>query len=549
MARGRRSGRTGATGGTAAPDGKAAPENIETVDYEELPEGPAREASGPAGDAAAGADTGRIEVMAEPDEVREPVAPPVAETASAPPARRGGFLPGLIGGLLGGAAVVGGGGWYAYERGPVKPVLEQIETTAASARTAESGIATLGGRLDEFGASVGSRLDELGTSVGGLGTELGGTKSALQQADATIAALEQKLAAAESATTDLAAKLDQADRAFRAAGDQVTARMEAVNAKLVEVEQSQPADVVDKKTVSDIAAKQASVEQGQESVSAALVRLEQLVTQSLEAGNRQAAALQTMVDGARTRMEEISTQQRELLALKDDLEAQAKTNQEQASALSDTSAQLEAVRGELQDKVQGARSDLQQQLADTSSRLTAAGAERERSVGLSLATNSLDAALQSGQPFAPAVEILRQLAKDDQVITGVADTLEPMAATGIPTSGSLAQKLREIEQGLAPASTAEPSDWLTRTRENLSSLVDLHAADEEAVPGQNAVLAAREALLLQDVPGAVAAMQPLAEQGNAAAAAWIASADQRLAAAGAVETLRQHLKTMLARQG
>ncbi len=538
MARGKRSGRTGATGGSAWPDRKVTPENIEAVDYEELPEGAAPGVQGPVGEAVVDADTGRIEVMAEPDDVREPVAPPPAEADGSPPARRGGFLPGLIGGLLGGAAVVGGGGWYAYEHGPVKPALEQLEATAASTRTAESGIATLGGRLDELGGTMGS-----------LGNEFGEAKTTLQQTDSAVAALGDKIDAAESATADLAAKLDQADRAFRAAGDQVTARMEAVNAKLVEVEQSQPADIVDKKTVADIAAKQSGIEQGQQSVSAALARLEQLVTQSLEAGNKQAAALQTMVEGARSRMEEIAAQQHDLLAMKADLEAQAKTNQEQAAALSDTTAQIQTLRGELADKVQGARSELQQQLADTSSRLSAAGAQRERSVGLSLATNSLDAALQTGQPFTPSVDILRQLAKDDQAIGEVADKLEPMASTGIPTLAELAQQLRTIEQSLEPASSTPPSDWLERTRENLNSLVDLHPVDEEAVPGQGAVRDAREALLLQDLPGAVAAMKPLAEQGNAAAGDWIASAEQRLAAADAVESLRQHLKTMLARQG
>ena len=461
---------------------------------------------------------------------------------------------------MGGAAVVGGGGWWAYERGPIKPALERLDTTEAATRTAESGIATLGGKLDELGASLGGKLNELGSNVGGLGSELGNTKSALQQADSTIATLGEKLSGAESTTADLAAKLEQADRAFRAASDQVTARLEAVNAKLVEVEQGQPADIVDKKTVSDIAAKQGSIEQGQQSVAAALARLEQLVTQSLEAGNKQASALQTMVEGARSRMEEIAAQQRDLLAMKDELDNQAKANQEQAAALSDTAAQLQSIRGELQDKVQsardelqdkvqGARSELQQQLTDTSTRLTTEGAARERSVGLSLATNSLDASLQNGQPFVPTIDTLRQLAQGDQVVREVADTLEPMAAAGVPTSASLAQKLAEIEQSLAPASAAAPSDWVERTRENLSNLVNLHPVDEEAVPGENAVRGAREALLLQDLPGAVAAMKPLADQGNEPAQAWIAGAGQRLAAVAAVETLRQHLKTMLARQG
>ena len=290
MARGRRSGRTGTSGSSAPTDGSGVPENIETVEYEEVPVGSSPEAPGSVGDAGVSTDTGRIDMMADPDEVREPVAAPAAEAAtpSPAPASRGGFWTGLIGGLLGGAAVVGGGGWWAYERGPIKPALERLDTTEAATRTAESGIATLGGKLDELGASLGGKLNELGSSVGGLGSELGNTKSALQQADSTIATLGEKLSGAESTTADLAAKLEQADRAFRAASDQVTARLEAVNAKLVEVEQGQPADIVDKKTVSDIAAKQGSIEQGQQSVAAALARLEQLVTQSLEAGNKQA---------------------------------------------------------------------------------------------------------------------------------------------------------------------------------------------------------------------------------------------------------------------
>ena len=71
-------------------------------------------------------------------------------------------------------------------RGPIKPALERLDTTEAATRTAESGIATLGGKLDELGASLGGKLNELGSNVGGLGSELGNTKSALEQADSTI---------------------------------------------------------------------------------------------------------------------------------------------------------------------------------------------------------------------------------------------------------------------------------------------------------------------------------------------------------------------------
>jgi len=538
MARGKRSGR----------DGPSEPESAETVEFEELPEvSPAS----PAPDAAP--DIGRTETMAEPDDSRAPdtalVSPtePV-EPATGPvqPARRGGFLPGLIGGLVGGAVVTAGGGWYAYERGPIKPALTELHATTAVAQDTKSSLASLGTRVEELDKGVQS---ELGAVKETVEQARAAADSGLQQAGGEIAAAGTRLGALEKADADMVTKVDQAANTFRAASEQVISRLEAVNAKLVEVEQNQPADVVDKKTVADIAAKQASNEQGQQQVSAALARLEQLVTQSLDAGNKQAAALQTMVDAAQDRMNEIAQQQRDLLTMKDQLADQTRTNEAQAAALGQATQQVEALRAEVQGKIEGARSELQQKIADTSTRLTTEGAARERSVGLSLAAGSLETALQNGQPFEPAVSTLRQLSQGDQVIDGVAGTLEPMAAGGIPTVASLARGLDAVEQGLAAEETEAPSDWLARTTENLNSLIDLHPADQEAVPGQGAVRGSRQALLLQDLAGAISALKPLADQGNEAAKAWIGSADQRIAATQAIDTLRQHLKTMVARQG
>ena len=547
MARGKRSDRTGSSGSRPKAADSGVPGNYETVEFEELPDStvPAEAQHSAAGGGTAG-DTERTDAMAEPVDPREPEVEVAATSEPAvappPPKRGGGFWAGLLGGLLGGAAVVGGGGWYAFEHGPLKPALARLDSTEAAGREAANALAALGGKLDRQGADLTGKLDQ-------QGADLSGVKATLQQADSAIASLGDGLAAANKADEDLGTKVQQADSTFRAASEQVIGRLEAVNAKLVEVEQNQPADVVDKKTVEDIAGKQAAIEQGQKDVSGALARAEQMVSQSLEAGNKQAAALQTMIEGTHSRMEEIAAQQRELLAMRAELDRQAKTIQEQATALGGATAQLQALRGELQDKVQSARSELQQQLVDTSSRLTTEGAARERSVGLSLATNSLDAALQTGQPFEPTINTLRQLAKGDEVVRGVADTLEPMAATGIPTVSSLAQKADAVEQSLVAAPASAPSDWLERTRENLSDLVDFHPADQESVPGENAVGTAKQALLLQDLPGAVAALKPLAEQGNEPARAWVAAAEQRLSAAAAIETLRQHLKTTLARQG
>ena len=549
MARGRRSGRTGPSEPENPKAGGAAPEPQEAAEFEELPDGPL---AGPSAATApeGGSDTVRMDIMAEPDNLREPdpVPPSLSDPdpAPPPPRRGGGFLPGLIGGLLGGAVVTAGGGWYVYEHGPVKPALSELQATTGVAQEAKTGVSSLESRVAERGKGVETELGAVKQAVQEARSAADG---GLQQAQTGIAAADTRLEALEKTDADMVTKVDQAANTFRAASEQVISRLEAVNAKLVEVEQNQPADVVDKKTVADIAAKQASNEQGQQEIAAALARAEQIVSQGLEAGNKQAAALQTMVDAARQRMEEISGQQRELLAMRDQLADQTRTNEEQAAALSQASQQVDALRADLQAKVEGTRSELQQKLADTSTRLTTEGAARERNVGLSLAASSLETALQSGQPFEPTVATLRQLSQSDQVVDGVIGTLEPMAAGGIPTAASLARDLDTIEQGLTPAEEQESADWLARTADNLNNLIDLHPADQEAVPGQGAVRGSRQALLLQDLNGAIAALTPLADQGNAAAKAWIERANQRIAATDAVDALRQHLKTMVARQG
>ena len=148
------------------------------------------------------------------------------------------------------------------------------------------------------------------------------------------------------------------------------------------------------------------------------------------------------------------------------------------------------------------------------------------------------------------MRIVTQLVQGDPVITDVIAKLEPLAASGVPTFAALATQLDEVESSLTAAASPPPSDdWLARTTQNLQGLVDLHAADAEAVPGQNAVDSASQALLRQDLPAAIAALQPLADHGNAAAAAWIASARQRLDATAAVSAMLEQVKSILAQQG
>jgi hypothetical protein len=524
----------------------------ETADSEKIGDGDgsasqAARSAGIGGEAAT--ESTRDYRMSQPDETRGttpatdgyPSEPPTTEptrpasTELTSPPRRGGsgFLAGLIGGLLGTAAVLAVAGWYAYERGPVRPALARLEATESSARTAESGVATLGSQVNQLGQDLGGRVDQLGQSLQGL-------RTTLERTDASVASLNDRVAASEQATEELRSGLEQASSSFRAASEQVISRLEAVNAKLVEVEQSQPADVVDKRTVNDIAAKQGGIEQSQQQLSGELARLEQLVAQSLEAGNQQAAALRVVVDNVQNRLAEVAGQQRDLLPLRGELAQQEQADEQQRAAIAQAESNVAEVR-----------TGLEQRLEQVTARLTQLDAARERSVGLSVATHNLETALETGQPFRPTVEILGQLGQGDEVVSGAVAKLEPMAAEGVPTSAELARQLDEVEGSLsAPeAGAQERQDWLARTQENLLGLVDLHPAGEEAVPGEGAVQAASEALERQDLQGAIAALQPLAERGNEQAQAWLATARNRLDALAAAETLREHVKNMLTQQG
>jgi hypothetical protein len=523
----------------------------ETVDPERMDgrdgvAGPAAWSASVGGEAAA--ESTRDHRMSQPDETRgtTPAAgdfspePPLAEptrpmSAEPTPSRRGGsgFLAGLIGGLLGTAAVLAVAGWYAYERGPVRPALARLEATESSARTAESGVASLGSQVNQLSQDLGGRVDQLGQNLESL-------RTTLERTDASVASLNDRVAASEQATEELRAGLEQAGNSFRAASEQAISRLEQVNAKLVEVEQSQPADVVDKRTVNDIAAKQGGIEQSQQQLSGQLARLEQLVAQSLEAGNQQASALRVVVDNVQNRLAEIAGQQRDLLPLKDELAQQQQVDEQQRAAIAGAES-----------KVADVRTGLEQRLEQVTARLTQLDAARERSVGLSLATHNLETALETGQPFRPTVEILGQLGQGDEVVSGAVAKLQPMAAGGVPTSAELARRLDEVERSLAApeAGTQERQDWLARTQENLLGLVDLHPAGEEAVPGEDAVQAASRALGQQDLQGAIAALQPLVERGNEQAQAWLATARERQDALAAAGTLREHVKTMLTQQG
>ena len=414
-------------------------------------------------------------------------------------------MPGLIGGLLGGAAMVLGGGWYSLQHGPIKAGLDRLDATAATAGEVQAGVKTLD-----------AKLGEVGTGLGALTADVGGLKSTLEGAQSALGSVTDRVAAEEAATRAL--KTDVLCYSFRAASQQVIGRLEAVNAKLVEVEQHQPADVVDKKTVADIAGKQAAIEQGQQTVSAALARAR--ADRDAEPGGGQQAGdcAQTMVEaraqpdggdrraaaraagdagragspGRRTR----SRRQRSAMPQHNPGDPQRAAGKVR-SARTELQQKVQGARSELQQQVQGARSELQQQLADTSSRLTTEGAERERSVGSVARLQQPGCACRPVSRFVRPSITLRQLAKDDQVVARRGRNAGAHGRRWHPDRGQPGPEAGRHRAGPCGTPRRTPPTGWTGPARTSNDLIDLHPADQEAVPG--AERGARRA------PGAAAA--------------------------------------------
>lgn len=525
--------------------------SYEPVEYEEID--PAADAARLAASrpAAVEADDGgaqkpRDESMSELDQTSGTTTydPAVTRTAEPPPAaprRRGGWLAGFIGGLLGSAVLLAGAGYYLYEYGPGRPALSRFTAAETAARNAETAAGSLRSQIDQLQAGIADLRGALDRTTPALETVNQRVAAAEQTNRELASTLQQVTGRVDNLNQEIGNRLDglnqELGNRLANAGQETNTRLEALATKLAEVERAQPADVVDKGTVNDIAVKQAGLEQSQTRLDGAIARLEQLVAQGLEASNQQAGALRIVVDQARTQIDQINTQLREITALRERITANQQAIETNRTAIEATNQQVANVR-----------TGLDQRLAEVVDRLGQLDAARERGVGLSVAVHSLEQALDTGEPFESTLSLVNQLGQGDPAVSEAAGRLQPLAGSGVPTLAELSQRLDEVQRSLQAPSQAEPQDWLTRTRANLGGLVDLRPVGE-GVPGGKAVIDARQALLQQNLDGAIEAITSLAQQGNQQAAAWLETARQRQSAAAAIASLREHVKTVLAQQG
>jgi hypothetical protein len=160
------------------------------------------------------------------------------------------------------------------------------------------------------------------------------------------------------------------------------------------------------------------------------------------------------------------------------------------------------------------------------------GEAGDRPVRLAVTASALNTAVERGDAFVGELAAAKQLAGDTAALV----PLEPFATTGLPSATALGRELVALTNALAQTSGAPPREggFLDRLQANAERLVRIRPLDEPPGDDPAAVLARIEQRALQaDLPGALAELAKLPAPARAAAQAWIAKAQARLAAVAA----------------
>ncbi len=235
---------------------------------------------------------------------------------------------------------------------------------------------------------------------------------------------------------------------------------------------------------------------------------------------------------------------RELAELREELErirrdgAQAVAPERLAALfdrIEENAAELRAMQGELSRLI-----ELPRHVEELAGAIEAASGQTQRTAFI-LASGQLEAALDSGQPYASELGAVRRLAADDPELPALLAKLEEHADEGIPSLAELRLRFADTALAAAQAAQSEVSgDWMDRAWARLRSLVTVRpVGGDVAGDSAEARIARAEARLGEgDLAGAIAELEALEGAAAEAAAPWLAGARARLAADQAIERLR-----------
>jgi hypothetical protein len=170
-------------------------------------------------------------------------------------------------------------------------------------------------------------------------------------------------------------------------------------------------------------------------------------------------------------------------------------------------------------------------LAAATAPLAAAGAN-DRAARLTVAAEALRAAVESGRPYQSELNAVRSLGVDAQSTT----TLEPFAASGVPSAAALARELEALAPALQEASEPRSGDatFIERLKSNAQKLVRVTPLNAPAGNDPQAVIdRIRLDAAHGDISTALADLNALPDAAKPLGAAWSKKAGAREAALAA----------------
>ncbi len=167
---------------------------------------------------------------------------------------------------------------------------------------------------------------------------------------------------------------------------------------------------------------------------------------------------------------------------------------------------------------------------------------------------ALRAAMVASGPYDGALAAATALAHDDSAVLAALKPLAPAALSGIPSTALLAQRFAAATApGIFRASAATPATgtgWGERILARIRALVVVRRIDGSGSDATTAAVAqAKQALDDGDLAAAVTALKPLSGAPLAAAAPWLALAQRRLDADGALDQTLHQVAARVAAEG
>lgn len=244
---------------------------------------------------------------------------------------------------------------------------------------------------------------------------------------------------------------------------------------------------------------------------------------------------------------QIEDAQNELLAKFDQLSTrqQAAPQAPEIAALTERLDLLEqdAARIETLDKLQTEINQLEELYRAEISTLRGA---RAKTAAAALALREITAAVDDGKNFRSTLERLRGTLDDDFTVQRLTRELE-IHAGGVSSLQKLAKDLDTIRIEAIRAAGSSEGSWVNRTVENLRALIDVDGLPE--LKGMDGLMRdAREKTILNQLPKAIAELEPLTEE-VPDLRAWLERARARQQTLSHLSELDRHLDERVNTQG